>query len=1123
MTHSKAVKADLAINPRENVAVFASAGTGKTRLLVHRILKLLLNDVDPSHLLAITFTRKAAAEMRERVMQTLAAWAGYDDGRLRLALEELAHPHDADNIAKASRLYEKLLFAKYDIHVTTFHAFCQDILKRFAIHVEVPAGFGIVENTMALTQEARARLYKIAHQGDDPKLVGALFKLLKYCSTVNNVNAILDTFVNSRSDWWSFTEHQPDPVAYASDSLRDYLRATQKAISFTDGNTTLLSALREYRAYLARHATRSNQQYSDLLTRSAELEISTHELIQNVMPVFLIRNGKPRTLTVSKTLKRNLGQHQAASFVHLHQKLCDFILAHLDAGKRQALLALNQAWFYAGHRLLKEYQRLKFAHHNLDFADLEWYTYLLLNKHDNAAWIQYKLDRRIQHVLIDEFQDTNPTQWNLLFPLLQELAANPRQTSKSLFFVGDVKQSIYGFRRANPRLQSTAFEWARQNLDAKLFEMERSFRSSPAIIEFVNRVFSSGEEKPLLDGFRPHKTARTDLWGYVHVDPLIIPAGNVENGTEFRNPLLQKRLNGERNCHYQEGQAIAQHIDRLVASSTPILCQQQVRAIGYRDIVILARNRTNLPPLERALREQNIPYSSVDDNEFSDQLEVQDVIALLTYLIQPHNDLALAQVLRSPCFGISDEDLMRIASYEADGWHEKLMADVTTAPTPLLKQAYAQLQRWRDMANRIPVHDLLDQIYFDINLPARYANCCPPAKKSLVVENLMHFLQLTLDIDAGRYSSIQSFLDSIQKPGAKNSIRHTKSSQNDTDAVQIMTVHAVKGLEAAVIFVMDTGSPPPLQRAYQPVIDWPFNARRPKHFYITSRKANLDQNTQQAIDQQKKVDWKEELNLLYVALTRATQYLFISGVQAKRNQENCWFAVIKRALEDGSQDATAAAWVYRYGTPPEVTAGLPNGLSETMNIAPRLSKPFASTGKQNASAVIPVNTVQADYGILVHKLFEFAEVDLLQEHGTLRLKAESALQRNISAQEFSAALQETSRCLEAAELHEVFARAPGKQILTEVAICFAQRGGTFYRIIDRLIITENMAWIVDFKTSPEVTADNTRQHAMRYQTQISSYFFAVKELYPKKQIRASVLFTSVPAIYDYTSLELTNH
>ncbi|MDH3607740.1 MAG: UvrD-helicase domain-containing protein, partial [Gammaproteobacteria bacterium] len=256
-------KTALAINPEANIAVFASAGSGKTHLLVHRILKLLLSGVDPSQILAITFTRKAAAEMQERLMKILAEWATADDTQVKTTLQSLSHPNDAASITKTRKLYEELLFSEYEIRITTFHAFCQDILKRFAIHAGVPAGFRVTETNDELKQEARKRLLKAANH-ENKQLSDALFTLLQHCSTVNNVNEVLDTFINSRSDWLSFTENQNDPVGYAELCLNRLIFPTQTGKN--QNPSDLITALHEYLSYISAHKTKTYQSYCELLS-----------------------------------------------------------------------------------------------------------------------------------------------------------------------------------------------------------------------------------------------------------------------------------------------------------------------------------------------------------------------------------------------------------------------------------------------------------------------------------------------------------------------------------------------------------------------------------------------------------------------------------------------------------------------------------------------------------------------------------------------------------------------------------------------------------------------------------------------------------------------------------------
>ena len=1115
--NSKETKADktaLAINPEANIAVFASAGSGKTHLLVHRILKLLLSGVEPSHILAITFTRKAAAEMQERLMKVLAEWANASESQAKTILQNLSHPHDGASIAKARKLYEELLFSEYEIRITTFHAFCQDILKRFAIHAGVPAGFHVIETNDELKQEARKNLFKTAQQGDQ-ELSRALFTLLQHCSTVNNVHEVLDTFIDSRSDWRSFTENQENPAHYANECLEKLVFPKQKE---ADKDLSLLIPdLNKYLAYLSIHKTKTYQSYCEILSSALEHRPLERDQLMAITPIFFTSKMEMREIKASKALEKSLGAEKTQDFISLHIKLSAQISNYLDVIKKEKLIEFNQAWFYAGHHLLEEYQKLKFNQHALDFDDLEWYTYLLLNQHDNAAWIQYKLDQRIQHILIDEFQDTNPTQWNLLFPLLTELAFDSHENHRSLFFVGDAKQSIYGFRRANSDLQFTAAEWAKEHLNAQILETDDSYRSSPAIISSINKIFSQQDIE--LNNFNSHQAIQSELWGHVQVTALThaenLEAENLKQ-TGFRDPLREPKEIFEIDSHFLEGQQVASKISKLISDSTPIMENQTPRAIKFSDIIILARNRTHLAQLELALSEQHIPYSSTYDGDFLNKLEVQDILSLLTYLIQSHNDLALAQVLRSPLYGMNDQDLMEIACMSASSWHEKLKSYTETSTNTLAKQAFEQLQNWRNLANTLPVHDLLDHIYFESNLLSRYASSLPSEEvgglNTQVLNNLIALLQLSLDLDAGRYSSVQSFLTSLQSSPA---IGMTQLPQHD-DAVQIMTVHSAKGLEAPVVFLVDSGPKKPQLQTYKSMINWPSHAHRPEQFFLLGRKDGIDITTQSIIDQQANINWNEELNLLYVALTRAKQYLYISGTAAKLSSEKSWHSIICNALCEESLDAEKPVWKFEFGSPPSITKQNPTKVVKIPSINYDLSKPLPTqeTINDDAQQAAPENIEHANYGTLVHKIFELFEQKHTRNGSAFKIAVEASLGIKINSKEFENAVNEVTNCLKSTDITHVFSSVNGREALKEVPISFIRNGKALYRVIDHLVIDHNQAWIIDYKTTRDVNTDSMHETAKQYQHQISTYIYAVKKLYPGKSIRASILFTAIPALYD---------
>ncbi len=1109
-------KTALAINPQENIAVFASAGSGKTHLLVHRILKLLLSGIEPSHILAITFTRKAATEMQERLMKVLADWATAEDSQVKTILQSLSHPHDGASIAKARRLYEELLFSEYEIRITTFHAFCQDILKRFAIHAGVPAGFHVIENNDETKQEARKKLFRNAEQGDQ-ELSKSLFTLLRHCNTVNNVNEVLDTFINSRSDWRSFTENQEQPDRYAYNRLKQLIFPNQHD---TDSDiNSLIPALEEYLTYLSAHKTKTYISYSGILSSVLEQGPIKNAHVNRITTIFFTSKMEKREIKASKTLEKSLGTEKVQAFISLHTSLCERISGHLDVLKKESLLEFNQAWFHAGHLLLVEYQKIKFSQHALDFDDLEWYTYLLLNQHESAAWIQYKLDQRIQHILIDEFQDTNPTQWNLLFPLLTELAIDSHDNHRSLFFVGDAKQSIYGFRRANSELQFAAAEWAKENLNAQLLETDDSYRSSPAIINFVNKVFSQQDID--LNHFNTHQAIQSELWGQVQVHALT--QAEHEDAEEpiqqgFRDPLQEARVNIEDNSHQLEGQLVAENISELISNATPILDKQTPRAINYKDILILARNRTHLAQLELALSEQKIPFSSTYDGEFINRLEVQDILSLLTYLTQSHNDLALAQVLRSPLYAMNDQDMMEIASRPEDSWHEKLKSYSDTSNNEVAKHAHAQLQNWRDMSNTLPVHDLLDHIYFETNLLSRYTSSLPQEDidglNTQVIDNLIALLQLSLDLDAGRYSSIQSFLTAMQtNPPTVHS--STGQLQQDQNAVQIMTIHSAKGLESPVVFLVDTGPKKPQPHTYQSIISWPSHARRPEQFFLLGRKDSIDKTSQSIIDNEIDTHAKEELNLLYVALTRAKQYLYISGTASKQSAKNSWHYMMSNALNEEFKNNELTVWNSSYGSLPSIEIKESTQPAYQPSTTCDLSKPLpVQEATENEDT--PKDVEYANYGTLVHKIFELIKPESLEELESLKSKVESFLGIKLLKQEFESAVLEVKNCLESTGLDQIFNSKNGQEVLKEVPISFIKNGKVLYRIIDHLIIDKNQAWIIDYKTTREVGADTMHEAAQQYQHQIDTYIYAVKKLYPEKTIRASILFTAIPALYDFT-------
>jgi ATP-dependent helicase/nuclease subunit A len=876
--------------PEHSAAVLASAGTGKTWLLVTRIIRLLLAGARPDAVLAVTFTRKAAAEMQTRLQERLYQLAAADPPQLAERLREIGAPPDAETAARAQRLYETLLLCEGTVRVCTFHSFCQELLTRFPLEAGVSPGFELLEQTDELEQAAYDALLREAGAAPNGDLAQALETLFDCCGGLAGARGALHEFLQHRSDWWAYTEGRSDVLAYASARLAGQLGISPSA-SADVLDPTMLSDVAAYGELLRRHPTAENQAQVALLNNALDSAQPPALRLNVLSRVFFTGKGAARKRKSGKAQRAALGEEEEVRLLALHESLCEKLRDLMDVQARQATYAGSRAWLLAGERWLQRYQALKEAQRALDFQDLEWKAYQLLNNSDHALWVQYKLDQRIDHLLIDEFQDTNPTQWRFLLPMLQEFAAGEKAHLRSVFLVGDSKQSIYRFRRADARLLHTAKDWLENTLQAHSVRLEKSWRAAPTIVNFLNRVFGADELRERLPGFHHHATHRQELTGRVEILPLFADPEEKAPAPapELRDPLRQPRLSRQDRRRLLEARAIAQRILSLRNGVFP----GANPPLEYGDIILLLRNRTHAHVYEHALREAAIPYQGASANEFSRSLEIMDMSALLDALISPYDNLALAQVLRSPLFDCDDEELMRIAAFKKDRtpWSERLaeMAPVLDSGSALAR-AHAMLNRWCALAQHIPVHDLLDRIYHQAEVTARYAAAFPAHLQTRVRHNLTRFIELALDLDQGRYPSLMQFRERLR------TLQPDATTSDSGRQVRIMTIHAAKGLEAPAVFLADAAIPSHGARPYRALIDWPSGAPRPAHFLLTGQKSAQDSVTRGLLEQHERAEQCEEANLLYVALTRACRFLFVSGVLPYKGDDLGWYGMIARAL-----------------------------------------------------------------------------------------------------------------------------------------------------------------------------------------------------------------------------------
>ncbi|MDE2118808.1 MAG: UvrD-helicase domain-containing protein, partial [Betaproteobacteria bacterium] len=510
----------VALDPQKSVVVEACAGSGKTWLLVSRIVRLLLDGVKPGEILAITFTRKAAQEMQARLHEWLHLLAVQDDEEARKFLRERA-VDDIDDavLSRARGLYRDILLAQPAITISTFHGWFMQIIQRAPLNSGVPVGMQLLERTAALREEAWQALadsLRAAPDGETAQFMQWLFA--EY--GLYNTRALLENFVHKRAEWWTYSQGQSDAVAWAVEQLRSELGVDLDADPIADACADAgLQA--DVQAFAQALATGTETQCNQAGQLQAAWKLAdVHRRFAALSAALYTQADEPRSFKPTK--KQN-----AETFQFARDVLFDKLQAVRDALTEREALRMNQAALHCGAALLEHYQELKLRSQQMDFTDLEWQVCRLLNRSDCAEYMQYKLDSRYKHVLLDEFQDTNPLQWQILQAWFSAAAAVDARPT--VFVVGDPKQSIYRFRRADARLFGEVREFLEREFGAHYLTQNETRRNAPAVLQAVNGVFA-----PLPDGFvdfEEHIAHHQGLPGHVEVLPLP-PDGTTSHSTK---------------------------------------------------------------------------------------------------------------------------------------------------------------------------------------------------------------------------------------------------------------------------------------------------------------------------------------------------------------------------------------------------------------------------------------------------------------------------------------------------------------------------------------------------------------------------------------------------------------
>ena len=1062
-----------ALDPRTSVVVEACAGSGKTWLLVSRIVRLLLDGADPAEILAITFTRKAAQEMRTRLNDWLRRLATEDEAavRDRLLAWGLAEDELAQRLPQARGLFERVLYADPGITIDTFHGWFLKLLS----HAPLGAAAGevtLLEHTASLREEAWQAFADRLAGAKEEKGAQALVTLFREWGLANTRQALED-FLNRRTEWLAFTGGGEDAVERAMEALHRALGSPPEedplAAFFRGG-------AEEEIAFLADILSRGGKRAQGFALRLARDEQDDESRFSALQSVVFTSEGRPRK-EVFDLVAREAGEAGTARLEYLSKRILDTAEARLA----RRILHLNEAAFRCATAYLAQYQRLKEARGALDFADIELFAWRLVTTSDHAEYLQYKLDARFRHVLIDEFQDTNPVQWQILRAWLAASEAADRRPT--VFLVGDPKQSIYRFRGAEPRLFTLARDWLKLHYGAIHLTQDESRRCAPAVIDVVNRVFGALPDFP---HFRPHRAHRQSLPGGVLILPLAVAEEPQAAEQRLRNPLVEP-LPEPVVGPALEAQALAACLRELVGR-LPVWTETGQRPARFGDIMVLTRSRNHLSHFEEAFKAAGIPFLSARRGGLLETLEVSDLRALLEFLVLPFADLRLAQVLKSPLFGATDEDLLCLAGRAERTWWQRLQALVQEglASTPLCRAAQL-LSAWRDLTDHLPVHDLLDRIYAEGEVIERYLRAVPPPLHAGVVANLHAFLELALKVQGGRYPSLPRFLQELADLSrAGEEAPDEGAVAVDDDAVRIHTIHGAKGLEAPIVCLIDAQHRGNHNDAYRVLVQWPPEADTPTHFSFQTRKDQVGRARAALVEEQTALARREELNLLYVALTRARQYLIVSA-SGRAEEADSFYGRIRAAAPAHPLDL----------------ATLPRPAPVVEPRPPAVAALVPPSATPVGRRILEADTPAIRRGIALHRLLE------VLGRGTDGLN-EFALRRELKldAQTFVALAEEARHLITQPALARFF--DPRQFLRAENELAFVNQDGEIGRI-DRLVEFREEVWILDYKMGE--AASPSRIAA--YRSQLATYRQAMAPLFPGKAVRTAVIFA------DGTLMELS--
>jgi len=1120
-----------AANPSASRLASANAGSGKTRVLVDRVSRILLQDVPPEKILCLTYTKAAASEMQSRLFEKLGKWSIQGDDDLNGALTELMGTSDHGVSLKTARqLFAKALETPEGLKVQTIHAFCERILVRFPIEAGILPGFEPIDEAemKPLREAVRDEIYKSAAENPGGELNQAI-RLLTSAKAEQSLDDLFKwmSFAGEKIELWDqsggingLAEFLDIDLPYKScDELKAYGWDSAPKSQITQAANEMLGspssgdvtrAERMLAAFAIEDPVKAWEQYSCVFLTSKQ-DSAIKSLVTK-------KAGDYAQLFFSNDPKDGYDSER------------ERVLRLVDKIKSTECLVLTEAFFVIAREFSKRFKAAKQTRRGLDFNDQITFVRDLLCRSEVSDWVSYKLDGGIEHVLLDEAQDTSPPQWQIINalsePFEQDNPDRQSQNPRTLFAVGDEKQSIYSFQGAEPERFLDEIRKHTSGNDDSIVRMKMSFRSAPEILKFVDQIFV--EDKVIqqmfdADSYAPasdlvRHTANRKDHGQVDLWPAV-DRPDIESDSEPWDTTPVDALS-QSDAREQLAHAVAKQVKDWIETGEAVFDRGtgQTRPMHAGDVLILVRQRNAFfDAVIRNLKAVGVAVAGADSLKLKDAIAIKDLLSLARFTLLPSDDLSLAEVLKSPVFGFDDEALFGVAARRDTQSLWQALQSKRPDISKLLEEIIGFASRYAPYEFFTRVLDMKvnqetsikKQIFTRLGLEAKDA--------------MEAFLSRALSHQRESSPSLQHFVQSFA--GDEQELK--RDMDGGSREVRVMTVHGSKGLEAPVVFLPDTTQKPTSSDAVIKV---------EKGFALAPAANKVPEKLTACKDAAKDKRLQENLRLFYVALTRAESRLIICGYKTGQKQgtvaKGSWYTHAERAFEslqsnqidtpfgDGLSFGTGAkAWVSQEDQPSMEDMSLPYWISSRppqearakRQVTPsHLLAPPPSYDMPVRSPLSKDMETRFERGNLIHKLLEILpefDVSKRQEMAQKILTGHSHMteaQRDQVSQEVFAVLNNPNFAdIFAPNSRAEISLAGSAKTLPEDIYLNAQ--------IDRISVTKTHVYIIDYKSNrpPPQTQDGV---ADIYWGQMAAYRELAREIYPAHEIVSALLWTDGPSL-----------